>query len=133
LEGLRNDWISRIPVLRRLVGNGGLRDGGVSLYRFRAGPPVTAQDLSGKKFCWDNGLGVRYEANGQYLDSRGHHGTWAILDRGIVKWRDEIKPGEYRTPRYGQWELMSDGRLHSYKYCLLCGYHDIDHWAAPCN
>ena len=100
---------------------------------FGQGRPVTAQDLSGKKFCWDSGLGVRYEANGQFLNTRGHRGTWAVLDRGIVEWRDEIKPGEYRTPRYGQWEVTSDGRLHSYKYCLLCGYHDIDHWATPCN
>jgi hypothetical protein len=29
--------------------------------------------------------------------------------------------------------LLPDGRLHFYKYCLICGNHDIDNWATPCN
>jgi hypothetical protein len=132
-RGLHNDWITRIPVLRCLVGDDSQRDARVSLYRFRTGPPVSFQDLAGKKFCWDSGRWVLYGANGQFLNNRGTRGTWVVLDRGVVEWRDEIKPGEYRSGRYGQWEVLSDGRLHSYSYCLLCTWHDHDHWATPCN
>jgi hypothetical protein len=32
-----------------------------------------------------------------------------------------------------QVELLSDGRLHVYRYCLICGDHDIDYCATPCN
>jgi hypothetical protein len=100
---------------------------------FGQGKPVTFQDLAGKKFCWDTGRWVLYAANGQFLNSRSVHGTWVVVDRGVVEWRDEIQPGKYRSGRYGQWEVLPDGRLHSYSYCLLCGDHDHDHWATPCN
>jgi hypothetical protein len=97
---------------------------------FGQGRPVSFQDLAGKKFCWDSGRWVLYGANGQFLNNRGTRGAWVVLDRGVVEWRDEIKPGEYRSGRYGQWEVLLDGRLHSYSYCLLCTWHD--HWATPC-
>jgi hypothetical protein len=100
---------------------------------FGKGRPVGFQDLAGKKFCWDSGRSVLYGANGQFLNSNGAHGTWVVVDRGVVEWRDQMKSGEYRTGRYGQWEVLSDGRLHSYSYCLLCGDHDHDHWATPCT
>lgn len=56
-----------------------------------------------------------------------------MLEPGVVEWREEVKPGKYRNPRYGQWEVLSDGRLHAYKYCLLCGDHDRDGWATRCD
>jgi hypothetical protein len=99
---------------------------------FGKGRPVNFQDLAGKKFCWDGGRWVRYEANGQFLNNHGGHGSWVVLDRAVVEWRDQMKSGEYRGDRYGQWQMVSDGRLHSYSYCLLCGEHDHDHWATPC-
>ena len=97
------------------------------------GRPVTFKDLAGKKFCWNSRGWVLYGANGQFLNDRGHRGTWVVTEPGVVEWRDEVKPGNYRSGRYGQWEVLADGRLYSYRYCLLCGERDRDGWATPCN
>ncbi len=49
-------------------------------------------------------------------------GTWTLL------------LGVYEGRRVDiQMEITSDGRLHSYFYCLVCGDHDHDSWATPCN
>jgi len=100
---------------------------------FGKGRPITFKDLAGKKFCWGSGRSVLYGANGRFLNSRGVHGAWMVLESGVVEWREEVRPGKYRSPRYGQWEVLSDGRLHAYKYCLLCGDHDRDVWATRCD
>jgi hypothetical protein len=100
---------------------------------FGQGRPVTFQDLAGKTFCWDNPLRATYGANGQFLNSWGVRGTWVVVNPGVVELRDEVKPGKYGSSRYRQWELLPDGRLHGYSYCLICGNHDRDHWATPCN
>jgi hypothetical protein len=90
---------------------------------FGKGKPITAVDLSGKKFCWSNGRWVIYDANGQFTNLKGTHKQWSVPEPGVL----------YINNHYVQIEVLSDGRLHSYRYCLLCGDHDLDTWATPCN
>jgi hypothetical protein len=92
---------------------------------FGRGKPITAQDLSGKTFCWNDGGRVTYGANGLETNNKNnHHPPWSVPEPGVLK---------YWGNKYTQVELLPDGRLHFYKYCLICGNHDIDNWATPCN
>ena len=91
---------------------------------FGRGKPVTAQDLSGKKFCFDNGDWAVYAADGQITNNRGKHPPWSVSEPGVL----------HIGNHYIQMEVLPDGRLHTYRYCLLCtSNHDLDHWATPCN
>jgi len=91
---------------------------------FGQGRPVTAQDLSGKSFCWNNGVRASYGADGKLSNSLGKHGIpWSVPRPGVLKLRQkEI-----------QVEMLSDGRIHAYQYWLLCGDHDQDGWGTPCD
>jgi hypothetical protein len=91
---------------------------------FGHGRPVSAPDLSGKKFCGSNGIRTFYGANGKLSNSLGvHDRPWSVPQPGV------LKTGQ----REVQTEVLSDGRLHGYRYCLICGDHDLDSWATPCN
>ena len=86
---------------------------GLSYTDFGNGRPVTAKDLSGKHFCWGNGTRTLYGADGMLSNSRGaHNKPWSIAN-----------PGLFLVGRNGrvQMEVLTDGRLHTYKYCLECG------------
>jgi hypothetical protein len=48
-----------------------------------AATPVTASDLSGKKFCWNDGGTENYYAGGKYVSTHDGEGTWAITDKGV--------------------------------------------------
>jgi hypothetical protein len=91
---------------------------------FGQGKPISAQDLSGKTFCWGDGTRVVYGANGKLSSNRGvHDRPWSVPEPGVFK----------GGRGYDQIEVLPDGRLHLHKYCLLCGEHDLDAWATPCN
>jgi hypothetical protein len=91
---------------------------------FGKGRPITTADLSGKTFCWDDGGRVTYGANGKLSSNFGvHDRPWSVPEPGVFK----------GGRGYDQMEVLPDGRLHIYKYCLLCDDHDLDHWATPCN
>jgi hypothetical protein len=92
---------------------------------FGRGKPITFQDLAGKTFCWNDGGRVTYGANGLETNNKNnHHPPWSVPEPGVLK---------YWGNKYTQVELLPDGRLHFYKYCLICGSHDNDNWATPCN
>jgi hypothetical protein len=93
---------------------------------FGRGRPITAKDLSGKKFCWPTGYSVVYGADGMETNNKNNrHPAWSVPEPGVLK---------YWGNKYTQVELLPDGRLHFYKYCLLCmSNHDLDMWASPCN
>jgi hypothetical protein len=93
---------------------------------FGRGKPITFQDLAGKKFCWNTGYSVVYGANGLETNNKNdHHPPWSVPEPGVLK---------YWGKKYVQVELLADGRLHFYKYCLTpCSDHDLDNWAWPCN
>jgi hypothetical protein len=93
---------------------------------FGRGKPITAQDLAGKKFCWPTGYSVVYEPSGVETNNHNnHHPHWSVPEPGVLK---------YWGGKYTQVELLEDGRLHFYKYCLTCVQnHDSDSWATPCN
>jgi hypothetical protein len=90
---------------------------------FGHGMPITAKDLSGKKFCWNNGDWAFYGPNGQMSNSLGRHPHWSVGEPGVL----------HVNRRRVQVELLPDGRLHVYRYCLICGEHDLDAWGTPCN
>jgi hypothetical protein len=45
--------------------------------------PATNADLSGKKFCWNDGGTENYFANGRYSSSHDGQGTWAVTEKGV--------------------------------------------------
>jgi hypothetical protein len=64
-------------------------------------------------------------ANGLETNNKNnHHPPWSVPEPGVLK---------YWGNKFTQVELLPDGRLHFYKYCLICGSHDNDNWATPCN
>ena len=32
-----------------------------------------------------------------------------------------------------QFEVLADGRIHNYRFCGTCQYHDKDSWGTTCN
>jgi hypothetical protein len=91
---------------------------------FGHGRPVTYKDLSGKKYCWNDGYQVLYGGDGKISNNRGAHDTpWSVLQPGVLK-----VGGHYR-----QIEVLPDGQLHQYSYCLICVNHDKDSWAKLCD
>jgi hypothetical protein len=45
--------------------------------------PVNSADLSGKKFCWNDGGTENYYADGRYSSTRDGEGTWVITGKGV--------------------------------------------------
>ena len=90
---------------------------------FGQGRPITAKDLAGKKFCWNAGGWTVYAADGHYTNSKGDHTHWSVPEPGVVA------IGQGRR----QFEVLTDGRIHNYRFCGTCQYHDKDSWGAPCN
>jgi hypothetical protein len=45
--------------------------------------PVTHADLSGHKFCWNDGGTEQYESDGTYVSTHDGKGTWAITEKGV--------------------------------------------------
>jgi hypothetical protein len=90
---------------------------------FGQGRPIAAKDLAGKKFCWDQGGWTIYAADGHYTNSKGDHTHWSVPEPGVV----EIGYGRR------QFEVLTDGRIHNYRFCGACQYHDKDSWGTLCN
>jgi hypothetical protein len=45
--------------------------------------PVTDADLSGKKFCWNDGGTENYDADGKYHSTHDGTGTWVVTPAGV--------------------------------------------------
>jgi len=45
--------------------------------------PVTHADLSGKKFCWNDGGTENYYADGRYSSSNDGEGAWVATEKGV--------------------------------------------------
>ncbi len=45
--------------------------------------PATNADLSGKKFCWNDGGTENYYADGKYSSSNDGEGTWVVTQKGV--------------------------------------------------
>jgi hypothetical protein len=45
--------------------------------------PVSRADLSGKKFCWNDGGTETYYADGRYSSTHDGEGKWAVTDKGV--------------------------------------------------
>lgn len=48
-----------------------------------AARPVTDADLSGKKFCWNDGGTENYYAGGKYSSTHDGEGTWVVTPKGV--------------------------------------------------
>jgi hypothetical protein len=91
---------------------------------FGRGKLITRDDLAGKKFCWDSGYSVVYGTDGRETNNRNnHHPPWSVPEPGVLR---------YWGNRLTSVEILPDGTLHFYRYCLFCGDHDNDSWARPC-
>jgi hypothetical protein len=90
------------------------------------GRPVAGKDISGKKFCWNNGNWIHYAADGHFENRRDHHGRWWVMEPGVIK--------TGATER--QVEILPDGQLHMHWYRLHGGKgtkaHDMDLWGTAC-
>ncbi len=90
------------------------------------GRPVTAQDLVGKTYCWENGGKGTYGAGGSFSNNKGYHGTWSVTEPGVVLVGN----------RYNQIDVMPDGRLQQHvrrrKSTKPAG-NDYYVTATPCN
>jgi hypothetical protein len=73
--------------------------------------PVTANDLAGKKICWNDGGTGMFAANGQFINKRGRRLAWSVTELGVVK----IGNG------YRQFEILADGSFYSHTFCGRCG------------
>ena len=87
------------------------------------GKPVAAKDISGKKFCWDNGNWIHYGADGRFSNSRDKEGRWSVPQPGVIK----TGFGERQV------EVLPDGKLHMHWYVLRGKTHDRDLWGTVCN
>jgi hypothetical protein len=69
----------RTPVLPIAIGFG--------LFLSPASPamatPVNNADLSGRKFCWNDGGTENYYADGRYSSTHDGEGTWVITGQGV--------------------------------------------------
>ena len=45
--------------------------------------PVTNADLSGKKFCWNDGGSETYYVDGKYSSTHDGVGTWEVTAKGV--------------------------------------------------
>jgi hypothetical protein len=48
-----------------------------------AAKPVTDADLSGKKFCWNDGGTENYYPGGKYSSTHDGEGTWVVTLKGV--------------------------------------------------
>jgi hypothetical protein len=48
-----------------------------------AARPVAEADLSGRKFCWNDGGTETYSPGGKYSSTHDGEGTWAIAPNGV--------------------------------------------------
>jgi hypothetical protein len=90
---------------------------------FGQGRPIAAKDLAGKKFCWNAGGWTIYAADGHYTNSKGGHTHWSVPEPGVVA------IGQGRR----QFEVLTDGRIHNYHFCIYCANRDIGSWGTLCN
>jgi len=110
-------------VLRRSACDGVLADRRLCNYGFWPRKADNRARSVRKDFLLDGR--VTYGANGlETNNTNNHHPPWSVPEPGVLK---------YWGNKYTQVELLPDGRLHFYKYCLICGNHDIDSWTTPCN
>lgn len=87
--------------------------------------PVTANDLVGKKICWDDGGISMFAADGQFINKRGRRLVWLVTEPGVVK----IGNG------YRQLEMLPDGSFYRHTFCGRCGSitGHSEHYGTACN
>ena len=71
------------------------------------GRPVTAEDISGKKFCWNTGHWTTYALNGDFTSDRHAGFRWSVPEPGVIL----IGRHTYR-----QTVVLPDGRLETHSF-----------------
>jgi hypothetical protein len=60
-----------------------------------------------------------------FSNSRGEHNTpWLVPEPGVLR---------LGRKKHVSVEVLPDGRLHAYVYCLLCLDHDNDNYGTRCD
>lgn len=87
--------------------------------------PVTANDLVGKKICWNDGGSGLFGADGQYTNKVGKHSVWLVSEPGVVK----------IGSRYHQIEVLPDRSFYQHKFLggvgSITGH--LEWWGNVCN
>jgi hypothetical protein len=88
--------------------------------------PATANDLAGKKICWNDGQISVFGADGQYSNDRGkQRGGWLVTEPGVVK----------AVNKYRQYSILPDGSF--YRHWFNGGGGEIsghaEQWGTVCN
>jgi hypothetical protein len=88
------------------------------------GRPVTAEDITGKKICWDSGHWSFYESDGDFSNDQGNRHHWSVPEPGVIK----------TGHSYRQTEVQADGQLHSQRFVGRRARFDkhVDHWGTVC-
>jgi hypothetical protein len=90
-----------------------------------AGRPVTAEDILGKKICWDSGHWSFYQSDGHFSNDHGdRHHHWSVPEPGVIK----------TGHSYRQTEVQVDGQLHSSRFVGRRARFNknVDHWGHVC-
>jgi hypothetical protein len=87
--------------------------------------PVTANDLVGKKICWDDSGTSMFGAGGQFTTKDGKHRLWFVTEPGVVKIGNN----------YRQLEILPDGSFYRHTFCGRCGSitGHSEHYGTVCN
>jgi hypothetical protein len=82
---------------------------------YHEGRPVTANDLVGKTFCWENGVQEFYGPGGRWIrrmDGVENHGKWYVTEGGIMHHRYGDRETELR--------ILPNGDLRLNVFCSGC-------------
>jgi hypothetical protein len=93
------------------------------------GRPVTEQDVSGKKICWDGGNVLTLASDHHFSNTNGHSGEWSFVSPGVVKIGN----------LYRQMAILADGRVQVHSFVgrttgkTKTGGNNINFWGKFCD
>ncbi len=87
--------------------------------------PVTANDIVGKKICWNDGRWILYLANGEFSNNVNPkpHSNWSVPEPGVIKVGFQ----------YAQVEVLPDGQFYFHRSGGLSITGQIEKWGTVCN
>jgi hypothetical protein len=90
-----------------------------------ASRPVTANDLVGKKICWNDGAFSKFGADGHFTNQTGRRFAWFVSEPGVVK----------LGRVYREYAVLPDGRFYQHRFNggggSITGH--IEYWGTVCN
>jgi hypothetical protein len=89
------------------------------------GRPVTAEDIVGKKICWNDGPWIHYLANGEISNFQNSkpHNKWSVPEPGVIK----------VGVQYSQVQILPNGQFYFHRSGGLSITGHIERWGTVCN